>query len=85
MTCVEFFLDLDLNLLIWWIKYHVANHSFHISTCAQCVKCGMLSRHLFGQNLFNEVMSPIKQCFGEYLIQLFKATNIYKGWPNYIG
>jgi len=68
MTCAEFFLDLDLDLLIWWIKCHVANHTFHISTYAQCVKCGMLSRHLFGQSLFNMVVSLIKQRFGEFLI-----------------
>jgi len=54
MSCAEFFLDLDLNLLIWWIKCHVESHTFHISKCAQCVKCGMLSRHLFSQSLFNE-------------------------------
>ena len=72
MTCVEFILNLDLDVLILWIKCHVASHTFHIATCAQCVKCGMLSRHLFSQSLFNKAMSLIKQCFGDFLINYSK-------------
>jgi len=41
----------------------------------------MLSRAPFDQSLTNEVVSPIKQCFGEFLIQLLKTHNIYKSGP----
>jgi len=54
------------------------SHFSHLQHVRNVVNMACFLEHLFGQGLLNEVVGPIKQCFGEFWSIIQCATKLQR-------